>query len=167
MPLCRGHERTTLLGDDGSDEHNFLPGRVVFLATNGMSASLDLKEHGLLTHVLLAGLKGEADKEGYEPDGLVTVGELTTYLGKEMPRLAKEFGKTKDEKEQLHFVLGERTVDFNTEGFIHVGMWPEYVQELRNDGVTDAELEPLFRSAEAYLRMWEKAEARAAALRQP
>ncbi len=63
--------------------------------------------------------------------------------------------------------LGERTVDFNTEGFIHVGMWPEYVQELRNDGVSDAELEPLFRSAEAYLRMWEKAEARAAALRQP
>lgn len=31
--------------------------------------------------------------------------------------------------------------------------------------MTDAELEPLFRSAEAYLRMWERAEARSAALR--
>ena len=31
-------------------------------------------------------------------------------------------------------------------------------------GVSDAEIEPLFRSAEAYLRMWEKAERRGAEL---
>ena len=31
--------------------------------------------------------------------------------------------------------------------------------------LTRADLEPLFRSAEGYLRMWEKAEARATALR--
>src|SRR5262249_27232010 len=49
------------LGDDGSEEHIPLPGRVVFLATNGLSTSLDLKDHGLFTEVLLKGLKGEAD----------------------------------------------------------------------------------------------------------
>jgi len=61
--------------------------------------------------------------------------------------------------------LGNRTVDFNTEGFIHIGMLPELIQDVRNDGVTIEELEPLFKSAEGYIRMWEKAEARAAELR--
>lgn len=61
--------------------------------------------------------------------------------------------------------LGARTVDFNTEGMIHIGMVPELIEDARRDGVTDADLEPLFRSAEGYLRMWERAEMRAAALR--
>ena len=61
--------------------------------------------------------------------------------------------------------LGNRTVDFNTEGMIHLGLLPELIEDARRDGVTDAELEPLFRSAEGYLRMWERAEARGAALR--
>ena len=63
--------------------------------------------------------------------------------------------------------LGNRTVDFDTEGMIHIGLIPELIEDVRRDGVTDEELEPLFRSAEAYLSMWERAEARAAALRGP
>jgi microsomal dipeptidase-like Zn-dependent dipeptidase len=63
--------------------------------------------------------------------------------------------------------LGNRTVDFNTEGMIHLGLLPELIEEVRRDGVSDAELEPLFRSAEGYLRMWERAEARGAALGAP
>lgn len=61
--------------------------------------------------------------------------------------------------------LGSRTVDFDTEGMIHVGMLPELIEDARRDGVSDADLEPLFRSAEAYIRMWERAEARGAAMR--
>jgi hypothetical protein len=61
--------------------------------------------------------------------------------------------------------LGERTVDFDTEGMIHLGLLPEVIEDARNDGMTDEDLAPLFRSAEAYLRMWERAEARGAALR--
>ena len=60
--------------------------------------------------------------------------------------------------------LGERAVDFNTEGMLHIGLLPELIEDARRDGVSDAELEPLFRSAEGYIRMWERAEARAAAL---
>ncbi|MBK6534772.1 MAG: membrane dipeptidase [Deltaproteobacteria bacterium] len=62
--------------------------------------------------------------------------------------------------------LGNRTVDFDTEGMLHIGLLPELIEDARRDGVSDAELEPLFRSAEAYVRMWERAEARGAALRQ-
>ncbi len=65
--------------------------------------------------------------------------------------------------EQPH--LGNRTVDFNTEGMIHIGLLPELIEDARRDGVTDEELEPLFRSAEAYVRMWERAEARGKAIK--
>jgi microsomal dipeptidase-like Zn-dependent dipeptidase len=61
--------------------------------------------------------------------------------------------------------LGERTVDFNTEGMIHIGLLPELIEDVRRDGTSDQDLEPLFRSAEGYLRMWEKAERRGAELR--
>lgn len=60
--------------------------------------------------------------------------------------------------------LGDRAVDFNTEGMVHIGLLPELIDEVRRDGVSDAELEPLFKSAEGYVRMWEKAERRAADL---
>ena len=60
--------------------------------------------------------------------------------------------------------LGHRTVDFNTEGMIHIGLLPELIEDARRTGVTDQQLEPLFRSAEAYLRMWERAEERASSL---
>ena len=56
--------------------------------------------------------------------------------------------------------VGDRVLDFNTEGFVHIGLVAEMIQDVRDDGVTDAELEPLFRSAEGYVRMWEKAERR-------
>lgn len=61
--------------------------------------------------------------------------------------------------------VGNRTLDFNTEGLAHIGLLPDLIEDVRRDGVTDAELEPLFKSAEGYIRMWEKAESRAAALR--
>jgi C-terminal peptidase prc len=98
------------LGDDGTDDHLPLVGRIAFLATNGLSASMDLEKHGLFTTVLLEALSGKADKEGYEPDGLVTVDELARYLNDRLPKLAREKGKTQKEKDQEHYVLaGPRT----------------------------------------------------------
>lgn len=63
--------------------------------------------------------------------------------------------------------VGDRMLDFNTEGLVHIGLVPELIEDVRRDGVTDAELEPLFKSAEGYLRMWEKAERRSRELRRP
>lgn len=61
-------------------------------------------------------------------------------------------------------VIGERTLDFNTEGLVHIGLLPELIEDARGDAASDDELEPLFRSAEGYIRMWEKAVARGAVL---
>ena len=60
--------------------------------------------------------------------------------------------------------VGNRVIDFNTEGFAHIGMLPELLEDARRTGATEEDLEPLFRSAEGYIRMWEAAEARAAEL---
>ncbi len=61
--------------------------------------------------------------------------------------------------------VGNRTIDFNTEGMVHIGMLPELLQDARSDALSDADIEPIFHSAEGYIRMWEKAEARASAIR--
>nr|WP_276603051.1 membrane dipeptidase [Nannocystis pusilla] len=61
-------------------------------------------------------------------------------------------------------VVGNREIDFNTEGLAHIGLLPELLEDARRDAVDEADLEPLFRSAEGYIRMWELAEARAAEL---
>lgn len=58
------------------------------------------------------------------------------------------------------------TLDFNTEGMVHLGLVAELIEDVRRDGVTDEELEPLFKSAEGYIRVWEKSESRGQALSQ-
>jgi hypothetical protein len=61
-------------------------------------------------------------------------------------------------------VIGERQLDFNNEGLVHIGLLPEVLEDLRHDGATDQDMEALFRSAEGYIRMWEKAERQAKAI---
>lgn len=61
--------------------------------------------------------------------------------------------------------VGDRVIDFNTEGMSHIGLLPELLEDARRDAIDEADLEPLFRSAEGYIRMWEKSEARGAALK--
>ncbi len=63
--------------------------------------------------------------------------------------------------------VGNRVLDFNTEGMVHLGLVAELIEDVRLDGATDEDLEPLFRSAEGYLRMWELAESRAASIEVP
>jgi carboxyl-terminal processing protease len=64
---------------------------------------------------VVAGLRGAADKEGYEPDGVVTVEELAKYLENKIPDLARKHGKTEESKQQQpavfsrasHYVLSK------------------------------------------------------------
>jgi C-terminal peptidase prc len=81
-------------GADGKEDQAPAPGRALFLATLGLSSLPDSDKHGLFTQVVLNGLKGAADKQGYEPDGLVTVDELQEYVNKELPDRIRKTGKT-------------------------------------------------------------------------
>ena len=60
--------------------------------------------------------------------------------------------------------VGERAIDFNTEGMVHIGLLPELLHSFSLDAPGAPEVEALYRGAEAYIRMWEKAEARAATM---
>lgn len=46
--------------------------------------------------------------------------------------------------------------DFNIDGFAHYGMLPDFLQDLRNVGLSHDALGSLFSSAEAYVHTWEK-----------
>lgn len=61
--------------------------------------------------------------------------------------------------------VGDREIDFNTEGLAHIGLLPELIEDARQDAESDADLEPLFRSAEAYIRMWERSQERGTEIR--
>ncbi|CAM3847902.1 ricin-type beta-trefoil lectin domain protein [Parendozoicomonas haliclonae] len=52
---------------------------------------------------------------------------------------------------------GNRTFDYNEEGMAHYGLLPEHLENYRRIGADNA-LAAIFNSAEAYLRMWERAE---------
>jgi C-terminal peptidase prc len=88
------------LGVDGKEEHASAAGRALFLAGSGSYTPPDNDKHGLFADVLLRGLKGGADRAGYEADGLVTIEELGNYVEKEMPDLARKYGKNEEEKRQ-------------------------------------------------------------------
>ncbi|WP_201373910.1 membrane dipeptidase [Ktedonobacter robiniae] len=53
---------------------------------------------------------------------------------------------------------GQRDFDINIDGVAHYGMLPDMLQDLKNVGLTDTDLIPLFRSANDYIVMWEKCE---------
>jgi microsomal dipeptidase-like Zn-dependent dipeptidase len=57
---------------------------------------------------------------------------------------------------------GTRTFDYNFQGFSTIGQLPDLIADMETLGVEANDLEPLFHSAEAYVRMWERAEAAAA-----
>jgi microsomal dipeptidase-like Zn-dependent dipeptidase len=53
-----------------------------------------------------------------------------------------------------------RPLDYNDEGLMHVGLTPEWLEDMRLAGVTLADLEPLYRSARGVVELWRAARAR-------
>lgn len=94
-----------LIGED--PEKGPTQARLVFLANGEMKGSLDLDKHGIFTQVLLDALNGKADTDGDEPDGNITTGELTKYIRKELPALARTKGQGDNQKGQTPQVLTE------------------------------------------------------------
>ncbi|HEX4591786.1 MAG TPA: caspase family protein, partial [Gemmataceae bacterium] len=61
------------VGNEDKEEHTLPPGRVIILSNNSYTHPLELPSQGVFTKVLIDALKGSADKDGYEPDGVVTI----------------------------------------------------------------------------------------------
>ncbi len=94
------------LGVKEKDDAEPPQGRTVILAGDGTSpvSTVDDKQ-GIFAKSVIDGLRGAADKDGYEPDGNVTVDELTKYLESDIPTLARKYGKTNEAKQQMPIAL--------------------------------------------------------------
>ena len=57
----------------------------MFLSGNGIQPPISLEKNGLFTTVVADALRGKADTEGYEPDGIVTLDEAHKYVDKHIP----------------------------------------------------------------------------------
>src|SRR2546430_1784869 len=88
----------------GKEDAKVTPSRVVFLANSGLKPSFTSGKNGLFTQVLVDALKGKADSEGYEPDGVITIGELVKYVKSELPDRMRAGGKIEDERKQMPVV---------------------------------------------------------------
>ncbi len=94
-----------VMGDPDTPVAKRPKGRVMFLASNGLTSTVQLDKNSLFAQTLLDGMKGKADKDGYEADGVVMVNELVKYVDEELPKASRTFGKTKDEKSQAAIIL--------------------------------------------------------------
>ena len=101
-----------LYGGEEKAEAQAIQDRVLMLGAIPSVDPLAKGDNGLFASTLLDALRGKADVEGYEPDGLVTVDELVKYLEKEVADGARTLGKTPKEKEAVPFIVGEETSHF-------------------------------------------------------
>ena len=68
-----------------------------------------------------------------------------------------------DNRPLVRSTAGERRdYDINLDGMAHYGMLPDFLQDIRNSGLTSDDLVPLFRSAYDYIQMWDTCEQYAA-----
>ena len=74
------------------------------------------------------------------------------------PRLAYPFVALGTGKKFPPMTMLDRIVDYNDDGFATIGQYPDLIADLEAVGISQDDLEPLFHSAEAYIRTWEKAE---------
>jgi len=81
-----------------------------------------------------------------------SAGPLDDENGIEYPFKSFDGGVTIDKQRS-----GERTFDINEDGIAHYGLFPDWVEGLRQLG-GDAIVDDMANGAEAYLQMWERAE---------
>jgi microsomal dipeptidase-like Zn-dependent dipeptidase len=51
-----------------------------------------------------------------------------------------------------------KTWDYNTEGVAHIGLYPDFYQDLKNVGMSQSERQVFFNAADYFVNMWEKCE---------
>ena len=70
----------------------------------------------------------------------------------EYPFILRGFGKFEKQ------ITGDKTFDYNYDGLAHVGLLPDFIEDLKTVGLSNYYLDKLFRSADAYVDVWERAE---------
>ncbi len=100
------------------------------------------------------------DAAAAEPNGdekiIQLISKITAIWGKWQQM-------TGDNQPLVRSTAGERRdFDINLDGMAHYGMLPDFLQDIRNIGLTAEDLAPFFRSAYDYIQMWDECEHRGA-----
>lgn len=56
------------------------------------------------------------------------------------------------------YAFGNKSWDYNTEGVAHIGLFPDYFQDLKNLGMTRDERQVFFTAADYFVSMWDRCE---------
>ncbi|HVU55250.1 MAG TPA: hypothetical protein VHD83_09355 [Puia sp.] len=54
--------------------------------------------------------------------------------------------------------FGNKPWDYNTERVAHIGLFPDYFQDLKNLGMTQDERQAFFTAADYFVNMWDRYE---------
>ena len=147
------------------------------ISKTGLGTCRDPNNPGAQTQRLLDRVQQITDEGGYPAEGFGF--DLNGFAGAPGPRFGDNSGCGDPQTDPVTYpfssyagdveftppVIGNREIDFSTEGMSHIGLLPELIEDARRDAANESDLDPLFRSAEGYIRMWELSEERAAALR--
>ncbi len=79
--------------------------------------------------------------------------DFDTWVGKSYNNW---INKTPNNEPLRRYITGNRYWDYNLDGLAHFGLVPDMIQDLKNIGLSSVQLNPLFKSVEDYLKMWEK-----------
>jgi hypothetical protein len=107
-------------------------------------------------------------KKGINPHSDPDYDEETVRIAGRVAAIWKKWQEmTGDNRPLERSTAGERRdFDINIDGVAHYGMLPDFLQDIRNCGLTAEDLAPLFRSAYDYLQVWEKCQQQAAEMGQ-
>ncbi len=107
-------------------------------------------------------------KAGIDPQGDPRYDEETLRLAGRIAAIWKKWQEmTGDNRPLERSTAGERRdFDINIDGLAHYGMLPDFLQDIRNCGLTAEDLAPLFRSAYDYVQVWETCQQQAAKMGQ-
>lgn len=106
-------------------------------------------------------MKGGPIAFGSDFNGLA--GNITPRFGAEgcsantSPKVIYPFKSRFNQSSTKEQKIGDNTFNINEDGVPQVGMIPDFMEELEKLGLTEKDMEPMFRSAEGYVRTWEKA----------
>ncbi len=112
---------------------------------------------------------GETAKEAASPEYLFGIGFGTDTNGLGAPaeparrgtRRTRSTTRTRPStaaRSWTRQVSGERTCDVNVDGVAHYGLFPDWIEDMRSIAGPEI-VDDLANGAEAYLQMWERAEA--------
>lgn len=103
---------TAIFGGEDKDDNALPQDHAFMLGSIPSQDPLSKDGHSIFSSLVVEGLKGKADVEGYGPDGLVTIDELVKYLDKTLPEATRAAGTTDKEKEARPFYSGMATSHF-------------------------------------------------------